>query len=318
MSAFAAIRWARTAPVVRRADGKPDSTAHHVLLALATWSDRDGRARPSVPTLADAALLADATVVAALARLVEAGLIRSEGPFGGTGPDVWVLAMDRTRESSEDPLGRRERKRQGTRERVARLREKMRHVTPSESVTEIDSNAVGQRHVTPSESVTNGHVTLSDSVSNAVGARYVTPSERVSNAADCVTPAGRSPRTAIELPIEELPLNCHPLPTAAERARKSTYPADFEEFWIAYGRKGSKRPAAAEWARAIKRADPEVIMAAVGPYLASRPDPSWRKDAERWLKGDCWESAVIPARAVSGGYQPYRNPVSEDDYDEPI
>jgi hypothetical protein len=300
---------------VRRADGKPDSTAHHVLLALATWAGKDGRARPSVPTLADATLLDDKTVSAALGRLAAAGLIQSEGRFGGTGCEVWALIMDRSRESAEDPVGRRERKRQGTRERMAKLR-KNRAVTLSHGVTQISGDAVGERHVTPSDGVTNGDVTPWESVSDAVGERHVTPSDGVRDAVDCVTPAGRSPRTAIELPLEELPLNCHPLPTAAERAR-TAYTPDFEAFWIAYGRKGAKRTAAGEWARAIKRADPALIARAVGPYVAATPDPKFRKDAERWLKGDCWESAVVQARAA-GDYQPYRNPTDANAYDEDL
>lgn len=76
--------------------------------------------------------------------------------------------------------------------------------------------------------------------------------------------------------------------------KSRAYTEAFETFWAAYGRKGSKADAFAEWQRAVKRAAPDVILAAVAPYLASKPDPQWRKDAERWLKGDCWES-TLPA-----------------------
>lgn len=134
MTAFAAIRWARQAPVVLRADGQPDSTAHHVLLALATWADKSGRARPSVPTLADATLLTDETVVAALGRLCESKLIQLEGRFGGTGTEVWLLSLELTRNAADDPTGRRARAREKARDRVARHRQNKRAVTVSGTV----------------------------------------------------------------------------------------------------------------------------------------------------------------------------------------
>lgn len=316
MTAFAAIKWARSAPILRRGDGKPDSTAHHVLLALATFADRDGRARPSVATLADATTLADRTVVESLRRLEDAGLIKSEGKYGGTGAAVWMLVMDTTRsETDGDLLGRRSRKREATAARVAKFRLLRKEVTPPESVTDDLSNAPAERYVTPSDGVTELPVTPSHDIGNAVGQRYVTPSDDKCNAVDCVTSADQSPRTAIELPVE-LPLNCHALPTAAQRARNS-YPPEFEEFWAAYGRKGAKRAAGAEWTRAVKRADPTTILAAVPAYVASTPNPRYRKDAERWLKGDCWESTVVPIRAA-GDYQPYRNPIDQSVYHEDL
>jgi hypothetical protein len=300
---FGPIRWARAVPPVLRRDGRPDATAHHVLLALATWADKDGRARPAVASLADATTLSDDTVTAALGRLAAAGLIRSDGPYGGSGPDVWVLAMDRARSDVDaDPLGRRERSRSKTAERVARYRRKLRVVTVSDTVTDDVGNAVRHRDVTPSDTVTS---------------RGVTVSHAVSNGAMTVTPAGHSARTAIELPIE-LPLNSTRSEAGSGRVKTHTYPQAFEAFWVAYGRKGSKRTAAAEWSRAISRASPEAIMAAVGPYVASTPNLKYRKDAERWLKGDCWESAVVPHQAAVNGHQPYRNPDDQSAYDEPI
>lgn len=77
------------------------------------------------------------------------------------------------------------------------------------------------------------------------------------------------------------------------------YSEGFEQAWVAYGRKGAKRAAWAEWQRAIQRADVEVIAAGIAPYLASKPDRTYRKDFERWLKGDVWESAdAQPADAA--------------------
>lgn len=93
--------------------------------------------------------------------------------------------------------------------------------------------------------------------------------------------------------------------------RPTGYPAAFENAWQAYGRKGAKKTAYAEWQRAAKRATVQAISAAIRPYVASTPDPKFRKDFERWLKGDCWESAVIPTRTAAG-HQPYRDHDRDD------
>lgn len=86
------------------------------------------------------------------------------------------------------------------------------------------------------------------------------------------------------------------------------YPQAFEDAWIAYGRKGAKKTAFAEWQRATKRADVRTISAAIRPYVDSTPDAKFRKDFERWLKGDCWESAVVGQRQTVNGHTPYRDP----------
>ena len=55
--------------------------------------------------------------------------------------------------------------------------------------------------------------------------------------------------------------------------------------------------------------------AAIRPYVDATPDAKYRKDFERWLKGDCWESAVVPARRVNtNGHQPYRNSADPNAY----
>lgn len=96
------------------------------------------------------------------------------------------------------------------------------------------------------------------------------------------------------------------------------YTDAFEAFWGAYGRKGAKATAFTEWRRAVARASPDVIMAALPAYLASKPDPGWRKDAERWLKGDCWESTPVANGSAINGHRPYQNPADQSAYDDPI
>lgn len=305
MSVLHNIRWARSAPVLRRSDGEPDGTAHHVLLALATFSDRDGRCRPSLSTLADAAYKTRRATAEALKRLVAAGLIKSDGEYGNTGVTVWVLKLGMTRSDMDESLfeDRRERAKKMGAARQRRWRD-ARRVTPSDDVTEDPT-------VTPPEGVTTEEVTRQYDVSNAVAGRHVTLFGDDRNAAMIVTSAGQGANRTIEGPREEPGRNT--VSPAAKRARRSEYTAEFEAFWMAYGRKGAKGAAAREWQRAVKRAEVAVIMAAVGPYLASRPDRQYRKDAERWLRDDCWESEV-----VGTGHQTYRNPTDQSEYDEDL
>jgi hypothetical protein len=228
MSAFAAIKWARSAPVVRRGNGKPDATAHHVLLVLATYADKDGRARPSVATLAEDSVLAVDTVDAALCRLVSAGLIEAEESYGGSGCVVWRLRMDLSRDGSRADVltERQERARRATADRVARFRERRngirgRYATLSGTVTD--------DVVTPSDTVTDEVVTVSETVCNGVGDRDVTVSDPESNASDTVTSAGQGSRTAIELPVR----TANELPAREARGTKTNrrgtrIPEDFE------------------------------------------------------------------------------------------
>lgn len=307
VSAFAAIKWARSAPVVRRSDGRPDATAHHVLLALATFAGKDGRARPSVATLAEATLLATDTVDAALCRLVEADVIAAGDSFGGTGCVVWTLNMAASREAGrvEVLVERQERARRATAERVRRWRERR--------------NGAGQRGVTVSETVTDEGVTVPDALRNGAGHRNVTVRDTVCNGADSVTSPGPGPRTAID-PVKRTRKRELPPTASAARANGHAYTDDFEAFWTAYGRKGGKANAFAEWRKALTRAAPDLIMTAVPAYVAATagPDLRFRKDAERWLKNDCWESAVVARTPIANGHRPYQNPADQSLYDDPI
>lgn len=133
-------------------------------------------------------------------------------------------------------------------------------------------------------------------------------------------------------------MNCHEektalfeTPTTSKRASDSTptkskpgagaYTAEFDAFWAAYGRKGSKARSFKRWRDAVKVAPVEVIMRAVPAYVASTggPIPRFRLDAENWLSGECWESAVVPASTQStNGRAPYQNPADESVWDKSL
>lgn len=314
--AFAAIRWARTVPAVRRADGLPDHVAHHVLLVLATYADREGRARPSLATLADEAYVADETARSALGRLRRAGLISPAGDHAGT--PVWQLALTpRETVTGREQDARRRRARELAAARQRRYADRQRSgVTVSDTVS---PDGLGHRHLTASDTVTpttpdglaHRQLTVPETVTNGSADRQVTVSRPSSSQVSTgVTAIG----TTNELPFE-LPRADEAVPRR-ERASTTAYSAAFEAFWAAYGRKGAKRAAYTEWQRATKRANPDVIMARVGPYVAGTPEIRYRKDAERWLKGDCWESAIAPRGLGSSGQRvAYQSPVDQSEYD---
>jgi hypothetical protein len=107
------------------------------------------------------------------------------------------------------------------------------------------------------------------------------------------------------------------VPAVEPSPKPNAYPQAFEDAWVAYGRKGAKKTAYGEWQRAIKRAPVAVIVAAIPAIVAATPDPQFRKDFERWLKGDCWESAVV-ARKPANGYRPFANPTDPNAYHEEL
>lgn len=211
MSVLDNIRWARTAPVVRRSDGRPDSVAHHVLLALTTFSDREGRARPSLATLADACTLTQRATSDALKRLCAAGLVKSDGEYRSTGVTVWVLVLGLSRsEVDADAMEqRRERARAKHVERQRRYREN-RRATLSEKIT---GDAVERRHVTPS-----------DDARDAVLDQHVTPFDSARDADETVTFPGPGFGSTSEGLVEE-PRRTTASPAAKrERRTKSTEP----------------------------------------------------------------------------------------------
>jgi hypothetical protein len=73
--------------------------------------------------------------------------------------------------------------------------------------------------------------------------------------------------------------------------------SDFEQFWESYPRKIGKRTAQTAWQRAIKRTDPERILAGVTNWLPtwSRGDPKFIPHPTTWLNRDGWLDQPPPA-----------------------
>ncbi|MER7646667.1 MULTISPECIES: helix-turn-helix domain-containing protein [Streptomyces] len=179
------MTWAMDdAPMLRTKSGKPDTTARHVLQALAEHANKNGRnAHPSLIRLQYRTGYDRRTVQRALRRLQDAGLIVDDGRVQDR--TRWKLALHVTRPASdwEDLERAEEEDREATAARVRKHRSKKSAVTDAEAVTETDADDVTEAGVTDSASVRNAlevrYVTHSASVCNALSAALTTnqPSE---------------------------------------------------------------------------------------------------------------------------------------------
>lgn len=70
----------------------------------------------------------------------------------------------------------------------------------------------------------------------------------------------------------------------------------FDEFWQAYGRKGSRKQAMAVWVKL--KPDDELaakITAAAAAYRKAKAgDPKFQRDGQRWLRDEGWNDEVMP------------------------
>lgn len=80
-----------------------------------------------------------------------------------------------------------------------------------------------------------------------------------------------------------------------EQGTRETHPTDasesgelFAQFWEAYGKKAGKKETRAKWATMTASAR-RAALDGVAAYVANTPDPQYRKDPVRYLKGERWE-----------------------------
>jgi hypothetical protein len=64
----------------------------------------------------------------------------------------------------------------------------------------------------------------------------------------------------------------------------------FHQFWIAYPRKVGKGAAQKAYAKAIKKAEPDIILARLEAWKTSKgfPEPEFVPHASTWLNGERW------------------------------
>jgi hypothetical protein len=295
---FNVIRWARDrAPLVRRDDGKADPTSRLVLLALATYANSSGVARPTLRTLAAASGLAERTAKEAVDKLTAAGLVEDAGDFNGV--TRWRLRMDvcRSDEDGSEAEQRRQRRLEAQRERNRRYRER--------------------RQGTLSGDVSTECVTPHDSVNDAVAQRHVTPSQPSSPQVTTPVTAIELPRTATlpHLPVRESDERLFdveaPTPAKKPGKGKTDIEAAFAEWWDTYPRKKDKQKGKAAYRRAVagyKRdgetfppTSPTVLLAAVKRLAADRDGEEKRFTPypASWLNGRRWEDEDDTAPATA-------------------
>lgn len=91
---------------------------------------------------------------------------------------------------------------------------------------------------------------------------------------------------------------------AAPKPEQKTLRADalgesdprFDEFWQAYGRKGSRKQSLAQW-RKLRPTDAlaaEVTSKARDYRTAFAGEPRYQKDGQRWLRDEGWKDEIMP------------------------
>lgn len=65
----------------------------------------------------------------------------------------------------------------------------------------------------------------------------------------------------------------------------------FDQFWNLYGKKVGKEKAKSKWLK-LKETEKDAVLLAIPNYLIARPDPTYRKDPERYLSHRVWEDEL--------------------------
>lgn len=66
----------------------------------------------------------------------------------------------------------------------------------------------------------------------------------------------------------------------------------FEDWWKMYNKKRGKKKAKQKWNRLTERQQTACLLATPA-YVASTPDPVYRKDPLTYLNGECWNDEII-------------------------
>lgn len=99
----------------------------------------------------------------------------------------------------------------------------------------------------------------------------------------------------------ETETDIYPYKSPTGDGKRGGYTEAFERFWKVYPKSADKRTAFNAWKRAVKRADPETILAGAERY---RDDPNreaaFTKNGSTWLNADAWLNDPLPPRGGSG------------------
>lgn len=310
-----AVTWAMDhAPMLRTEKGKPDTTARHVLQALAEHASPTGTdAHPSVLRIQYRTGYDRATVQRALRRLEKGGLIAKDGTKEGRTRYKLAMAVrrpvtdwaDLEREEDEFRAAAAERKR----------RSRLKGVTHAESVTVTDAEGVT---VTHGESVTDD-VTHSKSVRHALKVR----SSRTERSPNHPQPSDNQLLKDSSPAAEPGEEQAHAAPVHAKSSseKKSHHLEAFGAFWSNYPKKRDREEAKKAWIAAIDRGvEPKHMVDRAQAYAYERKgqDPKYTKYPATWLNKGCYDDEPDPQPGrhlhAVGDSGPHRNPADPSDY----
>jgi hypothetical protein len=126
---------------------------------------------------------------------------------------------------------------------------------------------------------------------------------------------------------DQLPLDGLPAPVEAVVPINRKAEETFARFWAVYPLKKAKGDAWKAWPKAIKAADPDVILAGVARYVAElRATGAYTAYPATWLNGQRWEDEAATVGNAArggtdrrgGGHQPYRDTEDESMFAQSI
>lgn len=138
------------------------------------------------------------------------------------------------------------------------------------------------------------------------------------------TPTSAKPKN--EPQDEQLPKDSSSPAAQTDEPTEQLHLEAFGAFWLTYPKRKAKEEAKKAWIAAIKRgADPQHMVDRAREYAHERQgqDAKYTKYPATWLNKGCYDDEPDPQpgphlRAVSGGWQPWKNPTNQDVYDEPL
>lgn len=112
--------------------------------------------------------------------------------------------------------------------------------------------------------------------------------------------AGESDGRITQAALEDHLTEHHQQNTTREIVRKpvgEVSPDRFEDFWQTYPRKSDKGHARRAWVKAIRKADPTLIIEGAVRYRNDpNREPEFTALAATWLNGERWDDEPLPSR----------------------
>lgn len=290
--------------------GKPDTTARHVLQAIAEHANKvGGNAHPSVLRIQYRTGYDRTTVQRALRRLEKGALIKRDGVREGR--VRWQLAMNLRRPDTDWAALEREEEDVRSAAAERKRRSRANTVTHSESVTVTDAEGVtvtGAESVTESMSRTQRPaVTDFKSGRHALNAALTTnqPSDN-QLLKDSSSPAAQEDDNATGVTSASKASSAR----AQDGQQADEHLEAFGAFWLTYPKRKAKEEAKKAWIAAIKRgANPQHMVERARDYAHERKgqDATYTKYPATWLNKGCYDDEPDPQpgphlRAVSGGW----------------